>query len=818
MAFVGAIIASVAVASIVVVTILGFIKANAIERDYDKKFKTVVDQINAAQYYEYQFDKKQKTRTDAIASDVEAIKAQRAAASEKLTSKSLDIGGNLKADATSTETNDIRFSRDYTGFAETASNRAEIANDSGAYKKLVIAGNRSSGKHTVGVLDRLDVHGDAVSTGWISGANAHGRDHVVAGDWKAYMSRDGHVYAGGWIEGGELRARRSASVGSNAEIREDGSARFAGSVSAGSRAPNPLNVSRDGWAAAFESRASGVRLAKSDGSGMLVRGGPSGYGMRVENPSSVTFEVAADGRVTVGGPIRVAKRDPGPMLERNYGADSNRFGIGQWPNGATRVYASSTAPSTVSLSLAKANNSFDDVLTVTSSNVNITKDVSASNRQVSAASFNSRGSGSNWFHVYRNENDQLFFGADGANRGVVSVGDRPVSVYTKGQARLTIDASGNRIKASVSNLVVGTSAEENRTVSLFSTGRDGADATTGNYQGGLESARGIGFKNRVDGATRFMHDTKTGDTTVSGKLSASDVSTKANFKFLGGNNWILHAPQDSRRSLHIAPSTAYNQDAWNWNAQARFESNGDFFVANKLTSSSNLCIGDVCLTKADILRIKSGAAVAAPATTTTAVAKPATTTAVAKPAPIDCKVGSWSAWSTCTKTCGGGTKTRTRKITQQPANGGAACPPLSESQPCNTQACPVPTFKVRGIAGPNNYGKMTVGTSGGLPIPSLWYAKKGSMNARYRISLRTSSGNTLYSTQYSEFDVATRYYAAPEIQYYFEKPVSGTLILERKDKVNITNYGSYYRVASKTVSNASIFRFSGTETGSVGIK
>ncbi len=60
-----------------------------------------------------------------------------------------------------------------------------------------------------------------------------------------------------------------------------------------------------------------------------------------------------------------------------------------------------------------------------------------------------------------------------------------------------------------------------------------------------------------------------------------------------------------------------------------------------------------------------------------------------QPCPVDCQVGAWTAWSTCSKICGGGIETQTRTVTRAAAYGGAGCPALSQSQACNTQACPV---------------------------------------------------------------------------------------------------------------------------------
>ena len=72
-----------------------------------------------------------------------------------------------------------------------------------------------------------------------------------------------------------------------------------------------------------------------------------------------------------------------------------------------------------------------------------------------------------------------------------------------------------------------------------------------------------------------------------------------------------------------------------------------------------------------------------------------TTTTDSKPKKlIDGKWGDWSAWTTCTVSCGGGDQTRTRQCDKpSPANGGANCPPDTDQkeslQACGTQLCPI---------------------------------------------------------------------------------------------------------------------------------
>jgi hypothetical protein len=57
--------------------------------------------------------------------------------------------------------------------------------------------------------------------------------------------------------------------------------------------------------------------------------------------------------------------------------------------------------------------------------------------------------------------------------------------------------------------------------------------------------------------------------------------------------------------------------------------------------------------------------------------------------PVDCLVHGWSHWSKCSKTCGTGSQTKTRRVARAAKNGGKACPTTSATQKCGTATCPI---------------------------------------------------------------------------------------------------------------------------------
>eukprot|EP00747_Dinoflagellata_sp_TGD_P208136 gnl/TRDRNA2_/TRDRNA2_81650_c0_seq1.p1 gnl/TRDRNA2_/TRDRNA2_81650_c0~~gnl/TRDRNA2_/TRDRNA2_81650_c0_seq1.p1 ORF type:complete len:807 (-),score=186.69 gnl/TRDRNA2_/TRDRNA2_81650_c0_seq1:85-2505(-) len=55
--------------------------------------------------------------------------------------------------------------------------------------------------------------------------------------------------------------------------------------------------------------------------------------------------------------------------------------------------------------------------------------------------------------------------------------------------------------------------------------------------------------------------------------------------------------------------------------------------------------------------------------------------------PVDCKVGAWSAWSKCSAECDGGLQERVRNVLRKDEHGGDACPELVNTRVCNSETC-----------------------------------------------------------------------------------------------------------------------------------
>ena len=61
---------------------------------------------------------------------------------------------------------------------------------------------------------------------------------------------------------------------------------------------------------------------------------------------------------------------------------------------------------------------------------------------------------------------------------------------------------------------------------------------------------------------------------------------------------------------------------------------------------------------------------------------------------VDCLMGEWNEWNTCTTSCGTGTKSRARSILVETAFGGKKCNTTIDTADCNINSCSSTFLKV----------------------------------------------------------------------------------------------------------------------------
>ena len=66
---------------------------------------------------------------------------------------------------------------------------------------------------------------------------------------------------------------------------------------------------------------------------------------------------------------------------------------------------------------------------------------------------------------------------------------------------------------------------------------------------------------------------------------------------------------------------------------------------------------------------------------------------------VNCRWGNWSAWESCSVTCGGGSQERSRGVVQRPQNGGRKCEGRStDVRSCGTLSCELQGDKITPLA------------------------------------------------------------------------------------------------------------------------
>ena len=88
--------------------------------------------------------------------------------------------------------------------------------------------------------------------------------------------------------------------------------------------------------------------------------------LKVAKDAAINRNLTVGNTLSIKNGVTVRDNDPGPFVEKRYGANlGDRYGVGQFPNGTTRMYAADTLPSSsVNLAFARSDGNFTDVLRV----------------------------------------------------------------------------------------------------------------------------------------------------------------------------------------------------------------------------------------------------------------------------------------------------------------------------------------------------------------------------------------------------------------------------------------------------------------------
>ena len=89
----------------------------------------------------------------------------------------------------------------------------------------------------------------------------------------------------------------------------------------------------------------------------------------------------------------------------------------------------------------------------------------------------------------------------------------------------------------------------------------------------------------------FAIQAGTGKVRAKGDISTdANVNIKGDLAFNGVNPWIIHTPDDNRRTMYVAPKKADGSD-WDWSKQTMYHADGNVQFSNNITAAADVSVG-----------------------------------------------------------------------------------------------------------------------------------------------------------------------------------------------------------------------------------
>ncbi len=541
-----AIIAAVSFITVFVVTSVIVYNNTMYKTKVENRLHDVVDQVNSANQYGYEFDKRQQGQVDNIAkhvSDIEKnylskVEEEQLLQTNQLNAINAKITGQLVLPTIDNKTGSIVFDSDVNGASKSKNFNIKRGTDQATRNHLTVmapaepnAGinlmssdnksklfvDTSSGQVTI--PGKLKTNTFQLGDKWtISGVG----DTQQNDEWLRFFDKNGIDFYGG-LAAANIWTRDSATLNGNTFMKN---ANVSGEmvITGGKSEYNPNKLPTS-----FASGQNQYNFIRGD---TEITGNTSNIG-----DLSVGDSLNVNGKGIIAGPLKVGHRLDNTMVNDmplsvsvapgNKGASfgmSNYWTHLPWSDGNTYIRPG-------------MDNKSINVGDVGAATINLGTGSTSTNVRGTMTIKNSSNDW-NWLTMNRTPDDQLLIGSDNINKGIWSKGPRDFNIYTSDINRFTIDKDGKVInRGDTIAQSIGKAVNDNTPFKINSlNSTNNSHPGTIMYQGLNMANGGISVGNSVktpDGQVNIRDALKVRHVNTGGIYDQAAIST-----WTGGSNLI----------------------------------------------------------------------------------------------------------------------------------------------------------------------------------------------------------------------------------------------------------------------------------------
>lgn len=455
---VSTVVSAIAFTTIVIVAVVLANQTRTAKDNLEGRLRNVVDQVNTAQQYTYEFDKKQQQQVTGLERNVDDVRTSyvtKSDASESLITKKLNANQintrNINLNGNNWNSGAIQFNSTMAESSQSPDytiQRGADPKDPLSKNQLVIRTPAEKGAAvnimasdgvTKMMIDsttgQVSVPGNIKTSTLQLGdkfkfsgvGDVHGND-----GWLRMFDKDGKDYSGG-LATANLWTRDNAHLNGNTNIT--GLANVTGNMNirGGKSEHNPNN-----WQTHFPFAGDNKNYIRGD---TELRGNTNNIGdLNVGQNQTINNSLTVNGATNMNKPVKINHKQTGWTDGSPISAYSAAGQVGAsfgsemwshlpWADGNTYIRPGQDGKNIM-------------IGDIGADNINIGKGDTTTNIQ---GTLHVNNPNWNWVHINRNPQDQLFFGADATNRGIWSEGGKDFSIYNGGANRFTIDKDGKLI-------------------------------------------------------------------------------------------------------------------------------------------------------------------------------------------------------------------------------------------------------------------------------------------------------------------------------------------------------------------------------------